>query len=114
MVTETFDSYGQDTKRIVFKVSDHEHAKLILRLRHNSLSQAEFFKAVIEAVNSDNATILSFINEHVSNKQKLNKTRIKKNTALIKKGKELVQDFSLTDSEVDDVFDLIAEEFPEL
>ena len=84
-MTETLDSYGQNTKRIVFKVSDHEHAKLILRLRHNSLSQSEFFKAIIEAVNSDNAIILSFINEYVSSKQKLNKTRIKKKSIIQKK-----------------------------
>ena len=102
--------YGQDTKRIVFKVSDHDHAKLILRLRHNSLSQSEFFKAIIEAVNTDNTTILSFIEDYVSDKQKLNKTRIKKSTKLLSQGKQIVQDFTLTCAEVEDIFDLIAEE----
>ena len=106
--------YGQDTKRIVFKVSDHDHAKLILRLRHNSLSQSEFVKAIIEAVNTDNTTILSFIEDYVSDKQKLNKTRIKKSTKLLSQGKQIVQDFTLTGAEVEDIFDLIAEEYPEL
>ena len=106
--------YGQDTKRIVFKVSDHDHAKLILRLRHNSLSQSEFFKAIIEAVNTDNTTILSFIEDYVSDKQKLNKTRIKKSTKLLSQGKQIVQDFTLTGAEVEDIFDLIAEGYPEL
>jgi len=106
--------YGQDTKRIVFKVSDHDHAKLIVRLRHNALTQSEFFKAIIEAVNTNNDTMLNFINEYVSSKKKLNKQRIKKNTKLIKEGRQMTLDFSLSEDEVADVFDLIAEEFPEL
>ena len=111
---EVFSDYGHNTKRIVFKVSDHDHAKLILRLRHNSLTQSEFFKAIIEAVNSDNDTILSFIGDYVSSKQILNKQRIKKSKKLITEGQQLAKDFSLSADEVDDVFDLIAEEFPEL
>jgi len=111
---EDFSDYGHSTKRIVFKVSDHDHAKLIVRLRHNSLTQSEFFKAIIEAVNSDNDTILSFIGDYVSSKQKLNKQRIKKSKKLITQGQQLSKDFSLNADEVEDVFDLIAEEFPEL
>ncbi len=42
---ETINNYGKMTKRIVFNVSDHEHAQLILRLKHNSLTQSEFFTA---------------------------------------------------------------------
>tara|TARA_Y100001963_G_scaffold41033_2_gene57535 strand:- start:207 stop:548 length:342 start_codon:yes stop_codon:yes gene_type:complete len=113
-MSEPLENYGQNTKRIVFKVSDHEHAKLIVRLRHNSLTQAEFFRAVIEAVNTDDDTILSFISDYVSSKQKLNKQRIKKSRTLANQGQQLVKDLSLTDDEVEDVFDLIAQEFPEL
>jgi len=50
----------------------------------------------------------------VSDKQKLNKTRIKKSTKLLSQGKQIVQDFTLTGAEVEDIFDLIAEEYPEL
>tara|TARA_R100001163_G_C5001414_1_gene150416 strand:+ start:175 stop:516 length:342 start_codon:yes stop_codon:yes gene_type:complete len=113
-MAEDIQEYGQSTKRIVFKVSDHEHAKLIVRLRHNSLTQAEFFRAIIDAVNTDDDTMLSFISDYVSSKQKLNKQRIKKNRKLIHQGRQLANDFSLSDDEVEDVFDLIAQEFPEL
>ena len=114
MIKVPAENYGQNSKRIVFKVSDHEHAKLIVRLRHNSLTQAEFFRAVIEAVNTDDDIILSFISDYVSNKQKLNKQRVKKNRALTQQGQQLVKDFCLSDDEVENVFDLIAQEFPEL
>jgi len=107
-------NYGQNSKRIVFNVTDHDHAKLIVRLRHNSLTQSEFFKAVIHAVNENDDKIMSFINDYVSSRKKLNKTRINKSNKLIEHGKKLASDFALTDDEVGDVFDLIAEEFPEL
>ena len=113
-MSEDIQEYGQSTKRIVFKVSDHEHAKLIVRLRHNSLTQGEFFRAIIDAVNTDDDTMLSFISDYVSSKQKLNKQRIKKNRKLIQQGRQLANDLSLSDDEVEDVFDLIAQEFPEL
>tara|TARA_B100000214_G_scaffold374442_1_gene357220 strand:- start:2481 stop:2822 length:342 start_codon:yes stop_codon:yes gene_type:complete len=111
---ETTNNYGKITKRIVFNVTDHEHAQLIIRLRHNSLTQSEFFKAIIEAVNANDEHMVSFISDYASKKQKLNKNRIKKNNKLLKIGQEKLADFSLSEDEVEDVFDLIAEEFPEL
>ena len=111
---ETTNNYGKITKRIVFNVTDHEHAQLIIRLRHNSLTQSEFFKAIIEAVNANDEHMVSFISNYASKKQKLNKNRIKKNNKLLKIGQEKLADFSLSEDEVEDVFDLIAEEFPEL
>ncbi len=106
--------YGQDTKRIVFKVTDHQHAKLIIRLRHSSLTQSEFFKAIIDGVNESDDNLVSFINDYISKKKKLNKQRIKKNDKLLKDGKQKLADFALSEDEVEDVFDLIAQEFPEL
>ena len=111
---ETSENYGKMTKRIVFNVSDHEHAQLIIRLKHNSLSQAEFFKAIIEAVNTNDEHLVSFISNYSNKKQKLSKNRIKKNNKLLKNGQQKLTDFSLSEEDVDDIFDLIAQEFPEL
>tara|TARA_Y100000361_G_C10850606_1_gene184225 strand:- start:26 stop:367 length:342 start_codon:yes stop_codon:yes gene_type:complete len=111
---ETTNNYGKITKRIVFNVTDHEHAQLIIRLRHNSLTQSEFFKAIIEAVNANDEHMVSFISDYASKKQKLSKNRIKKSNKLMKIGKQKIADFSLSEEEVEDVFDLIAKEHPEL
>ena len=111
---KTSENYGKMTKRIVFNVSDHEHAQLIIRLRHNSLSQSEFFKAIIEAVNTNDEHLVSFISDYSNKKQKLSKDRIKKSNKLLKNGQQKLTDFSLSEDEVEDIFDLIAQEFPEL
>ena len=78
VVIESSSEYGKTPKRIVFSVTDHEHAQLILRLKHNSLTQSEFFKAVIQAVNSNDEHLLSFISDYTSKKKKLNKNYSKK------------------------------------
>lgn len=111
---KAFENYGKDIKRIVFNVSDHDHAKLIVRLRHNSLTQSEFFRAVINGVNENDENILNFIGSCVLEKQKLNKGKIKKSNSLISKGKDLSKNFGFDNDEIEDIFDLIAEEHPDL
>ena len=111
---EEFKNYGKDIKRIVFNVSDHDHAKLIVRLRHNSLTQSEFFRAVINGVNENDEDILNFIGSCVLERQRLSKDKIKKSKSLISKGKNLSKDFGFDSNEIEDIFDLIAEERPEL
>ena len=113
-MSKKFEEYGKDIKRIVFNVSDHDHAKLIVRLRHNSLTQSEFFRAVIDGVNDNDEDILNFINNCVLHKQKLNKSRLKKSNTLISKGKKMSNDLGFNDDEIENIFDLIAEEHPDL
>ena len=74
---ETLNRYGKTPKRIVFNVTDHDHAQLILRLKHNSLTQSEFFKAIIEAVNT-NDEIYYLLSRNTQARKKLNKKRIAK------------------------------------
>ena len=113
-MSQKFENYGNDIKRIVFNVSDHEHAKLIVRLRHNSLTQAEFFRAIITGVNENDENILNFIGAFAGKKQKLSKEKIKKSDLLIAKGNKMANDFSFGDDEIEDIFDLIATEHPNL
>jgi len=113
-MSEDFDNYGKDRKRLIFTVTDHEHAKLIVRLRHNSLTQAEFFRAVIEGVNTSEHNICAFIENYLTEKRKLSKQKIKTSKQLRKQGQEIIENFALTDDEVGNIFDLIADEHPDL
>ena len=113
-MSKGFDNYGKDRKRLIFNVTDHEHAKLIVRLRHNSLTQAEFFRAVIEGVNTNEHNICAFIENYLIKKQKLSKQKIKKSSRLREQGQEIIENFAFTDDEVGDIFDLIADEHPDL
>ena len=39
--------YGKLNKKIVFTENDHRHAQLIVKLKHDSIRQSEFFRSMI-------------------------------------------------------------------
>ena len=102
--------YGKLTKRIVFTETDHRHAQLILRLKHDGLKQSEFFRSMVTAYIAGDERIQAYVDE-VSSISKERKTKSKK---LRSDGEQKVGDFGFTDGEIDNIFDLIEEEHPEL
>ena len=97
-------------KRIVFTESDHQHAKLINRLRYDGLTQASFFRSIISGYLSGDERIQGYIDDI----KVLSRDKKRKSQKLRKAGKEKVREMGLSDEQVDDLFDIIAEEFPDL
>jgi len=102
--------YGKLTKRIVFTENDHRHAQLVLKLKHDGLKQSQFFRSLITAYLAGDDRIQSYVDE-VSSLSKERKTKSKK---LRSDGQQKINDFGFTDGEIDNIFDLIEEEHPEL
>ncbi len=102
--------YGKMDKRVVFMANDHEHAQFFLKLKHDGFTQSGFFRAVMEAYIQDNDAFLSFVDEIKPQSQ----TRKKKSKKLRQKGKQIISDFGLNDGEIENIFDILEEEFPDL
>ena len=102
--------YGNLNKRVVFTENDHRHAKLVSRLRYDGLTQSNFFRSIISGYLEGDDRIQDFVDELKTH----SKVRKRKSKSLRLKGKEAVKDLALSEEQVDDLFDLIAEEFPEL
>jgi len=102
--------YGNLNKKIVFTDNDHRQVQLKMRLKTLGLTQSQFFRLMITGVLSDDNRIYDFISDH----SKLSKKRKLKSRKLRESGKQTVTDFGLGENEIDNIFDLIAEEFPEL
>ena len=102
--------YGKLTKRIVFTENDHRHAQLVLKLKHDGLKQSQFFRSLITAYLAGDDRIQSYVDE-ISSLSKERKTKSKK---LRSDGQQMISDFGFTDGEIDNIFDLIEEEHPEL
>jgi len=108
---ENDKSYGTQTKRIVFTDTEHNHAKLLIRLRHDELSQAAFFRHVLNGYINGDSRIQGYIDE-VKPQSKIKKDRTRK---MREKGKQNLQSLNnLSNKEVESLFDLIAEEHPDL
>ena len=90
-------------------------AKFKLRMEYHSLSQSEFFRACVEAVIEKEDIIEEFIESY---KEEKGKSKQKKAREKIKKerqqAEEMINKLGLGDDEIDNIFDIIAKEYPEL
>jgi len=108
-------NYGQDLKSIRFMVSDDDHARLLIRLRHNKVKVSQFFRAVIDGIIEEDPNLIQFLDSYVLDHKILSRQRFTKSLKLKKKGEEALEDWGLLDdAEKENLFDLIAEEFPDL
>jgi hypothetical protein len=110
-MVEEFE-YGKTQKRIIFTDNEHRHAKLLIRLKHDGLKQSEFFRGIVTGYIEGDDRIQQYVHE-ISPQSKTRKTKSKK---LLDEGRRRTQDFSasLSDDDVGDLFDLIAQEHPDL
>jgi hypothetical protein len=106
----TDPEYGTTTKRVVFTDTDHRHAQLLIRLRHDGLTQAEFFRSLISGYIENDERIQSYMEEISTHSKKKKNSSRKLRTA----GKKAKESLGLSSNDVEDLFDMIAEEHPDL
>ena len=107
-------NYGREGKKIVFYDTDKRHVELKIRLKHDRLTQAEFFRTLITGYLDQDENVLIFLDKYILDNGKQSKSKLIKNREIIKEGREIESKFALTDDEIEDIFDILAEEHPEL
>ena len=102
--------YGKKDKRIVFTDTDHRHAQLLVRLKTDGMKQSHFFRSLITGYIEQDERLVSFFDDikdqSIDRKNKSNKLR--------KKGIQKMNEAGFSNDQIEDIFDLIAEEYPEL
>ena len=91
----------------MFADSDKRHAELLVKLRRDGLSRADFFREIISGYINNNEDLVSFITKVKREKGRVGKKKIDKVYQSIKDGDELMQKLGLNDDDIDFVFDLI-------
>ena len=109
-MVDSNETYGKNIKRIVFTETDHRHAQLVNKLKTDGMTQAAFFRNVITGYIQGDERIENFMLENgklsKNNKQKVRNHR--------NKGRQIVSELGLDEEQIDDLFDVIAEGFPDL
>ncbi len=102
--------YGNLNKRIVFTENDNRHAQFMMKLREVGITQSKFFRLIITGFIDGDDRLFEFISENSGQSRpktaKINKLR--------EKGKELMHDLAFDDTEIENIFDLIEQEYPDL
>ncbi len=106
--------YGKNDKRISFMDTDKRAAELLIRLKHDGLTKTKFFRAILSGYLERDPSVVEFIErtkdkESVQSKSKLNK--IKK---IEEKGKKSKNTFGLDQDDIENIFDMLEKEHPDL
>ena len=91
-------------KRVVFTDTDVRHAQLRIRLQHDGMSQSDFFRAMITGYLENDGQITNYLANYKEKHGIQNK----------KKRGRVVEDIGIKDDELEGIFDMIAEEYPDL
>ena len=108
--------YGTMNKKVVFYDSDKRFAELKIRLQHDGISQAQFFRGIVTGYLMQDGDVLSYVDKLKASKNIGNRTKksIKEERGLINTGKEQLNKFALGDDEIDNIFDILEKENPDL
>tara|TARA_R110000824_G_scaffold555_4_gene3594 strand:- start:10924 stop:11298 length:375 start_codon:yes stop_codon:yes gene_type:complete len=113
-VTFPMSKQQSKKKKIVFDDTDIRHAQLKVRLQYDGLSQAEFFRCMITGYINKDSTLLEYMQSYKASKNIQSKKKRKRIQKDIEVGDDLMAKFGFKDDEIENIFDLIAEEHPDL
>mgnify|MGYP003135595883 FL=1 len=101
-------------KRVVFTDTDTRHAQLRIRLQHDGLTQADFFRAMITGYLENDGQIIKYLANYKEKHDIQNRKKRGRVVEDIEEGEHLLEKFGIKNDELEGIFDLIAEEYPDL
>jgi len=106
--------YGKDTKKVVFYENEKKHADFKIRLNYDNLSQSEFFRAIISGYIEQDEDLLSYIARYQEANQKHSKVKRSDSKKLLDAGASTRKKFGLEEEDIENIFDLLEKENPDL
>jgi len=94
--------------------TDKRNADLMIRLKHDGLTKTKFFRELLTGYLEKDHAIVDFIERLKDNKDMQSKKQSKIVKDLDEKGKENRKKFGLKDEEIENIFDLLEKEHPDL
>ena len=103
-------------KKVVFYDTDKRHADLKIRLHYDGLTQTAFFRSMVSGYLDKDPAIMDFIHRTKEENDIQSAKKRKDSKRLAEQGEEIKKKYhtSLADEEVENIFDLLEEELPEL
>jgi hypothetical protein len=100
--------------KIMFNVEERQKADFKIRLQYDSLTQVKFFTSVIDGYINNDPELMNFISKFKKEHSIQNNQQRNKIVTNAKKAKETKTKFSLGDEEVENIFDILEKEHPDL
>ena len=100
-------------KNIVFTDDDDQHARMILRLRYDPLTQGNFFRGIVEMYVNNDLDMAKIVQKIKQSKSTIGKKLSSNAMKDIEKGEQMKEQLGLSENEKNFIFDLIEEDFEE-
>ena len=93
--------------KFVFSVYEKLSADLKIRLRYDNLSQTKFFAGIVKLYLENDDDMMRVIYKVKQNAQVMGKTKLDRSLKDIEKGKNIMEQLGITDSDKQSIFDMI-------
>jgi hypothetical protein len=101
--------------RLSFFINTKSHENLKIRLYYDEIkTQTEFFKLCVEAYLNQEKLFMEFLDDYKINKKVQSKKRTLQSRKLRHKGEDILKDLALSDEDIENIFDILEEDLPEL
>jgi|TARA_R110001583_G_scaffold156843_1_gene308757 hypothetical protein len=105
----------KDLATVSFFLHPRLHEDLKIRIHYDGFkTQSEFFRACVISYLEKNSEFMEFLDYYRLNEKIQSKVNIKKSRRLRLEGEDLMKRLGITEEDVENIFDLIEEEIPEL
>ena len=101
-------------QKFMFYDTDKRQADLRIRLQYDGMNQAQFFRAMITGYLEKDLDLLSYLDNYKQKHAVQGANKRLDSKRLLKKGQEIEKQYGLNDGEIQDIFDLLEKEHPDL
>jgi len=104
----------EKTKKIIFTIPENDKAKFKIQLQYDSLTQAQFLRGMIEGYINRDIDFMNFVAKLKGESKTQSKSQLKKVKKNLDEMAHTKSKFALGDEEVENIFDMLEEEHPDL
>ena len=107
--------YPDDHSTLSFSLNAKLHENLKIRLFYDEIkTQSEFFRYCVESYLEQTPLFMAFLDDYKINKKIQSKVRTLKSKKLREKGDKLMEELALTEKDIQNIFDILEEDLPEV
>lgn len=107
--TKLFSDPDRKGRNITINIPDRVYMDLLIKLRNEGISWKRFFAFLIEGFIEDDPGMMEYMDTKIADR------RTKQRTKVLKKERKMIEEtisvFGLDKTEIDDIYDILEEEF---
>ena len=103
-----------ERKKFMFYDTNKRQADLRIRLKYDGMNQSQFFRAIITGYLEKDESILNYLDKYKEKYQVQGQKKRDGAKLMMKKGRVVEKEFGLNEDEIENIFDILEKEHPEI